>query len=227
MAITSPDSELDICNMALNRVGEKVITAAELLAAADLDPESEPRAMYCNIHYAQTRDALLRSHWWRFAKARAALVAAAAPTFEWSNAFTLPADFLREKSVYEDNATIHKNTVYSYELEDLTLLTDESECNLRYIKQVTLVTSFDPLFLEVFVLQLAIKLAYPCAGVGTAGRALVAEIKDELYRPKGLMSRVRALDRQEGERIGRSDRILWNSSRSANMGRIDSQLGGP
>ena len=353
MAIDSPDSELDICNMSLNRVGAQVITLALLTA------DSDPRAMYCNLHYAQTRDALLRSHWWRFAKARRdlkvvtngdfahwtsddpddwTLTETAAldevsqvgsgqghggtgqrmcniystadgtgvfmtqtvttvvgleykfsinintitagevgvlglptgnvtydetgvktvtftadatsfvltisggtavatditfdnvsiynvPAFEWSYGYVLPSDFLREKSVYEDNATIHKNTVYSYELEGNLLLTDESECNLRYIKQVTDVTLFDPLFLEVFILQLAIKFSYPLAGVGSAGRALVAEIKDELYRPNGLMARVRTIDRQEGERIGRGERVLWNTSRSSNMGRIDSKLG--
>lgn len=223
MAIASPSSETDICNMALNRIGAKALTAAEITA------NTEPRAIACNTHYAQTRDALLRSHWWRFAKARAALTATTTPTFEWSYAFTLPTDFLQEKSVYEDNSTLRRNTVYSYELEGSTLLTDESSCNLRYIKQVTTVTSFDPLFIECFVLQLALKLIYPIAGVGSAGRAMAAEIKNELYgtpRQPGLMAKVRALDKREGERIGRTDRILWNNSRSANFGRIDSKLGG-
>jgi len=222
MAIESPDSELDICNMTLNRVGETAITAIELTANTD------PRVIACTAHYPQTRDALLRSHLWRFAKARAELEAADAVDFEWAYAFTLPDDFLREKSVYEDNQSIHKNTVYSYELEGDTLLTNESSCKLRYIKQVTDVTLFDPLFIEVFVLQLALKIVYPIAGVGSAGRALAAEIKDELYgspRQPGLMARVRALDRQEGERIGRGDRVLWNTSRSSNQGRIDSRLG--
>ena len=216
MAIESPDSELDICNMAINKCGIKAITAAELTANTD------PSAIACNAHYAQTRDALLRSHWWRFAKARAELEAADAVDFEWAYAFDLPDDFLREKSVYEDNNTIRRNTVYSYEFEGDLLLSDEDSCSLRYIKQVSDVTLFDPLFIEVFVLQLALKIVYPIAGVGSAGRALAAEIKDEL---QGLMPRVRALDRQEGERIGRAERVLWNNSRSANFGRIDSQLG--
>ena len=220
--MAAPTTVLEIDNMALNRVGAKVITAAQLLA------NTEPRAIYCNLHYDQTRLSLLRSHWWRFAKARAELVAADAVDFEWSNAFTLPDDFLREKSVYEDNATIHKNTMFSYELEGNLLLTNESECNLRYIKNEETIANFDALFVEVFVLLLGLKIVVPIAGTGSAGRAIAVDIKEELYGSRGrpgLMARVRALDRQEGERIGRAERVLWNNSRSANRGRIDSQLG--
>jgi len=221
MAASKPATETDVCNIALNRIGEKSITVAQFAA------NSEPTPKLCNLHYAQTRDSLLRSHWWWFAKARAELEATDAVGFEWSNAFALPDDFLRLKSVFEDNATVHKNTVYSYELEESTLLTNESSCSLRYIKQVTDVQEFDPLFLEVFTLQLAIKLVYPLAGVGSGGQKLANELKAELYGRGGLMSRVRALTKKEGDSIGRADRVLWNASRSSNMGRIDSRLGGP
>ena len=142
---------------------------------------------------------------------------------------TLGGDGHKNENRNEDNNTIRKNTVYSYELEGTTLLSDEDSCSLRYIKQVTDVTKFSPLFLEVFVLQLALKLIPPLAGVGSAGQALAADIKLELYGSRGrpgLMARVRALERQEGDRIGRSERALWNNSRSANFGRIDSKLGG-
>lgn len=353
MAIESPDSELDICNMSLNRVGAKVITAAQLTA------NTEPRAMYCNLHYAQTRDALTRSHWWRFAGARADIklvangnfanwtsddpddwtatetgtdevsqvgagegyggtgakkcniysaadgtgvyitqtittvvgieykfsinintitagevavngiptgdvtydtagiktitftatattvdlviaggTAAATditfdnisiyvvPVFEWTYGYRLPSDFLAMRTVYGGEA-IH-NTPYSYVLEGKFLYSNENEMEIRYIKQVTTVTDFDPLFLEVFVLQLALKVVYPIAGIGSAGRAMAEELKGELYgspRKPGLMSRVRAMDKQESKRIGRADRHTWNDARFFNGGRRDDKLG--
>lgn len=360
MAIASPDSELDICNMALGRIGAKTVTSAQITA------DTEPRAIQCNLHYAQTRDALLRSHWWRFAGARIDLAvvtngdfanwtdddpddwtvtddavatdevsevgsgeghdgtgtkkcniysaadgtgvqiaqtistvvgldykfsininkitagelavenlpeptdgdtdwdstgtktvtftadatsfslvikgytAAATnitfdnisvvvvPAFEWTYGYTLPSDFLAFRSIWEDNNTIRENTVYSYALEGNLLLFNETGAKIRYTKQITTVTDFDPLFLEVFVLQLALKIVYPIAGVGSAGRALAAEIKHELYgspRQPGLMSKVRALDRYERERIGRSERPLWNNARYSLSGRRDDKLG--
>jgi len=352
MAIESPDSELDICNMALGKCGVKQITDALLTA------NTEPRAIQCNLHYAQTRDALLRSHWWRFAGARADirlvtngnfanwtsdnpddwtvtgevagtdevsevgsgegyggtglrkcniysttdgegiyitqtittvvgieykfsininkitegevgvnglptgdetydsigiktitftaddtsidLVIAGGtalatdvtfdnisvyvvPIFEWTYGYRLPTDFLAMRSVYGGGVLL--NTPYSYALEGKFLYSSENEMEIRYIKQVTAVTDFDPLFLEVFVLQLALKMIFPIAGVGSAGRAMAADIKEELYGRGGLMAKVRALDRQESEKIGRADKRLWNNSRSANFGRMDHKLG--
>jgi hypothetical protein len=214
MAASNPTTETDICNIALGGIGAKQITSTQF----DDTDTTNVQAIQCQLHYAQTRDALIRSHWWRFAKARAALVATTTPAFEWAYAFTLPTDFLLEKSVYEDNNSIKENTIYSYELEGNLLLTDESSCNLRYIKQVTAVTSFEPLFIEALVLQLELKLCMPL----TQDVKLKESIKDDIKR---IMPRILMIDRREESRIGRGERILWNNSRSANFGRIDSKLG--
>ena len=346
MAASSPTTETQVCNMALGRIG------AQQIADGLLDTEDSNHAIQCRLHYAQTRDALLRSHWWRFAKARVDLAvvtngdfahwtsddpddwtltetavtdevsevgsgeghggtgtkkcniysvadgtgvfmtqtvstvvgldykfsinidtltagevgvlglptgavsysttgiktvtftadatsfvltiaggtAAATdvtfddisiyvvPTFEWDYGFTLPTDFLRFKSFYEDNNGIRKNTYYSYELEGNLLMTNERPCQVRYIKQVTTVTDFDELFLEVFILKLAMKMCMPLA----QSPKLYESLKDDL---KLLMPSVRALDKMEGEHIGRASRGLWNDARHFNAGRIDSRLG--
>jgi hypothetical protein len=223
MAIASPSTETDICNMALGRIGEKTVTSAQITA------NTEPRAIQCNLHYAQSRDALLRSGLWRFARARDELTANdTSPDFEWDYAFDLPTDFLRLISVFSDNSALGQNTLFSYKLEGKQLLTDESTCYLRYIKKVTTVTDFEPLFIECLVLQLALKMVPAIAGVGSSGQILAREIRDELYgspRKPGLMSRVKALDRQETNTIGRSDRPLWNNARWSLDGRIDSKMG--
>ena len=55
MAIT----ETSLCNMALGRIGASQLT--------NLDTDSSDEATQCNLHLDTTRDALLRSHPWRFA----------------------------------------------------------------------------------------------------------------------------------------------------------------
>lgn len=55
MALT----ETELCNMALGRIG-----ASQLV---DLDTDSSTEATQCNLYLDATRDALLRSHPWRFA----------------------------------------------------------------------------------------------------------------------------------------------------------------
>jgi len=217
--MAAPSTALEIDNMALNRVGAKVITAAQLAADTEVSPK------YCNLHYDQTRRALLRSHWWRFARAREELSTTTTPDFEWDYAFDLPSDFLRLISVYENNTTASQNTLYSYKLEGSLLLSDQSSCYLRYVKDEETVSNFDPLFIEVLVLQLALKFTYPIAGTGSTGQRLATEIKQELYGRNGLMSRARVLDRQEMNTIGRADRKTWNDARVSNDSRIDSQMG--
>ena len=216
-----PTTKTDICNLSLSRIGAKAVTTAQITA------DTDPRAQHCNRHYEQTRDALIRSHWWRFASDRATLVAAATPSFEWSNAFDLPSDFLRMKSIFEDNNTTNKTSLLPFALEDDLLLFSESTCKIRYIKQVTDVTDFDPLFIEALVLQLALKLISPLAGVGSAGQSLLEKLEKELFGRGGAMERIRTMDRQETNTIPPNYLLSWAGSRLTNAGRIDSKLGSP
>jgi len=207
-------SETRICNAALSKIGSKRINNYED------DTESSPEAIQCRTHYEMTRDSLLRSHFWRFASARATLSEdTTEPDFEWDNQFILPTDFLRLKAVYDDNNTPNHKILYSFAIEGQRLLTDESSCEIRYIKKVTDVTKFDPLFVEVLVLQLALKLVGPLAGGAP-------KLQDVLQRELAtIMPSVRALDRQETNTIGRADMYPWVDVRQTRGGRIDSRLG--
>lgn len=246
--------DLDICNMALSRFGEKSVTAAQITANED------PNAVQCNRHYEQTRDALLRSFWWRFAGARIRLASAWAddtvyttdqyvsyssvwykcasahtsvtgggdngggepdtnttqwtaktdadmvPDVEWDLVFDLPADFLANRYTYDDNDA-HRS-LYSYKVEGNKYYTRESAVDYVYTKQVTTVTEFDPLFIEVLVLSLAVKMVLPIS----QDDDLYRDLKEELYGSRGrsgLMSKVRVMDRQEQNTKGLYDYNTW------------------
>ena len=209
MALSETFNETAICNMSLAKLG-----ANKTLKNVETDTSTEARE--CRLHYEQTRDALERSHFWRFAAARAELVATTDPDFEWDNAFTLPTDFLAFRSVYDN--TLVDNTRRSYAIEGLKFLTNDSTVNLRYTKQVTDVAQFDSLFVEVLVLQLALKLT----SLAGATPKIRESLKDDL---KLLMPSVRALDRQEARGKGRADQFTWSDVRATRGGRIDSRLG--
>ncbi len=195
-------SETDICNQALGVIGA--------LRIDNLDDTSEPnpQTIQCRLHYEQTRDALIRSHYWRFASTRANLTEdSESPDFEFDNQFDLPDDFMRLKSVFGDNSTATENTRYSFAIEGQLLLTNDSTVELRYIKKVTDVTEFDPLFIEVLILKLALKLTGPLTGGSL-------KIKQAIHVDlKPLMSQVRAIDRQETNTIGRLNRRPWAEAR--------------
>ena len=331
-----PDCKTDICNMALGRIGHKQTTEALITA----DPCIDPTAIQCNLLYEQTRDALLRSYWWRFAGERIDLAvvtngdfahwtsddpddwtateagtddvsqvgagegyggtgtkkcniysaadgtgvqiaqtittvvgleykfsinidtitagelavenlpeptdgdtdwdstgvktvtftadatsfslvikgytAAATditfdsisvvvvPEFEWSYGYTLPSDFLAMRSIWGENQS-KENTIYSYALEGDLLLSNENSMKIRYTKREVTVNNFDPLFIEVLVLSLAVKL---CMAIGQDDK-MYRDLREELYGRKGLMSRVRAMDKQEQNTKGIYDHNTW------------------
>ncbi len=205
-------SETKICNLALARIGAKRIN--------DLDTDSTVPAIQCRTHYEQTRDALIRSHYWRFASARATLSQDTTdPDFEWDNQFILPNDFLRLKTLFGDNNTVNDKLRRSFAIEGQRLLTNESTVEMRYIKKVTDVTEFDPLFVQVLALLLADAMVGPLAG---GDEKIAARIERQL---KKLMPAVRALDRQETNTSGRAERFTWVDVRQTRGGRIDSKLG--
>lgn len=188
-------NETKICNMALGKLGAKRIN--DLGDATNTKPE----AVQCRLHYEPTRDALLRSHSWRFARARKKLSQDTTdPAFEWDNQFILPNDFLRFRSIYEEDGATSKSRRHA--IEGQRLLTNLSTVSLRYIKKVTDPTEFDPLFVKVLVWLLADEMIGPLAGgdekiQGKIDRAL-----------KLLMPKVFAVDMDETDVGGRSDWIL-------------------
>jgi len=197
----------DICNMALGKIG-----ASQIKNLADTT-ENIPSAIQCRLHFEQTRDSLIRSHYWRFASARAELTQDTTdPAFEWDSQFILPDDFMRLKSVWGDNFTPTGNTELSFAIEGQRILTNEASVDIRYIKKVEDPDEFDSLFVEVLVLHLALKLVAPLSGANPKlQQVLVTELRL-------VMPRVRALDRQETNTIGRINRRPWVEARISGGG---------
>lgn len=260
--MASPESKTDICNMALGRVGHELTTVALIEADTDTD------AKICNLHYEQTGDALLRSHWWRFAGARIRLASAWAtsivyttdqyvsnndvwykcvvahtsasasepphanwttlvaadytPKVEWDFMFDLPEDWLADRYTYGDNDA-HRSP-YSYKVEGDKYLTSENAVDYVYTKRITDVTKFDPLFIEVYVLSLALKFSM---AIGQ-DKEMYTLIKEELWgtpRQRGLMSKVRTMDKQEQNTAGIYSYNTWLAAFKTS--REPTHLGGP
>ena len=201
----------EICNMALGRLGAKRIGTYEDTS------ESSVETIQCRLHYEQTRDALIRSHRWRFARGRATLSANATyaaddNAFEYDYAYDLPVDFLAMQQPYEGVPGL-VGTHYTYSPEGKQILSNEDEMEIKYIKRVEDPNEFDPLFIEVLVLSLAIKLVMPLSGSGSDGEAVRAGLYQELHgtpQLPGLMSRVRQMDKEETETFGESG--TWNDA---------------
>lgn len=279
--------EIDICNQALSQIG-----AAKVVLATQSTSVEGIRA---NDFYAQTRDSLLRSFNWNFAKARSVLsqlktiefdtspgpnpfavgdvitgvssgatatiltvtsdveyeitylsgtftdgetitnasvqnvawngipvvygtdnvvwyesgdqvvcgigypiVTSVTPEFTYQYKFVLPSDFDR----FCQN---HPGSYRRYAIEGNYVLSDDTTFNCRYIRKVTDTTLFDPLFIEILVLQLQLKFIPAIAGTNTPG--LIDRIERRLA---SVTARARAINHSENEQSGRSD---WNNAR--------------
>jgi hypothetical protein len=178
------NSEADICNLALAHLGEAPIVSLQ-------DDSVAGRA--CFLHYAATRDAVLRSHRWNFAQARVVLSRlSAAPSFGWAYQFPLPADCLR---VLEFNGSEAGDVVSDeYIIEGRNILTDDDAAEIVYIRKVTEVGLMDALFIQALAVALAISLSETIRG--TTGKT--AELTQAYERMTASLAR--RVDANEGRR---------------------------
>lgn len=148
--------------------GADIITAKALLllgvSATSLDGE---KSQIANETYKTTRDEILKANAWNFAlKQSAALSAATAPNWEYTNSFELPTDCLRVLEVYNvSDARVYDWKVVGYTSTDkLRLMINSTSAEVKYIAQITDTAKFDALFTNCLVYLLASRLAMPLAG---------------------------------------------------------------
>lgn len=173
-------ADTDICNLALSRIGHY-----DLLSSLD---EASKAAKLCKINYAPTRDAVLRAHPWNFAIKRVTLASDdAVIPFEYAYRFPLPSDCLK---VVRTNLDA-EGCPADYRIEGRALLTDESVVSIEYIAQVTDVTLYDALFVDLLAQRLAMELVIPMTDNATAYKTLA-----DVYQAK--LTEARSTDAQEG-----------------------------
>lgn len=166
-------SSTAICNRALQKLGAKRITSLS---------DDSVNARACSNAYDATRKALLREYDWSFARGRDSIAADAdEPAFGKARSFTLPANCIRVLGRYPED------TVYDtdWEVEERKIFTDESApLEIRYTKDVTDTTLFDPLFDEALAAELAYELCEELTQSNTKKEALRQDKKDAINRAR-------------------------------------------
>lgn len=194
-------SETDICNLALTRIGHTTITSlTQGNKAADL----------CLLHYALSRDALLRAHPWNFSIKRATLAqSATTPNHEFTYYHVLPTDCLKvlrtswEADGYSSTAVYgfpgingYNGEPTPYRIENVTnvgkcLACNESSVSIEYVAKITDAAQFDALFVDLLAQRLAAELAPAFTDTQTMATAMW-----NIYQSK--LAEARTTDAQEG-----------------------------
>lgn len=141
-------SEVGICNQALQLLGASSITTLT---------EGSVNANACNLIYEDTRDALIRSHPWKFAIKITQITAnVTAPAFGRARSFTLPDDYLAPLPPYPEDHDINLDWIRE---GDAIYTDDSSPLDFRYVAQITDPDEMDVLFRKALSATLALELA--------------------------------------------------------------------
>jgi hypothetical protein len=170
-------SQVDVANRALSKIGD-----ARIISLGD-DSEA---AILLNSMFDVMRDAELRAHPWNFSIKRASLAAlVSTPAYGFPNEYQIPGDCLRllmvgEAYVGSSQSNYRSMPEQVYQIEGLKILTHyTAPLKVKYIKQVTNVGEWDPLFVEYF----ATVLAHECC----ERLAQSSSLKETLRRDKAEM----------------------------------------
>lgn len=201
MALSAPTSAVAVCNLALSQLKEAT-------RVTQLDPPTSATEETCALWYEQERMALLRQTTWSHSTTRIQLAPSATqPVFGSRKAFDLPDGFIRLVQIQqgEDDgfANFIRADFYSIEGNQIlisNLISDSDIVNLRFIFDNKVVASWDPLFINLLAINLAIRMAPNFGTTAQRRMATLLELQDRLNRE------ARAIDSQENppRRIQRS-----------------------
>lgn len=136
-------SAIDIANSALVTLGESPISSFE---------DSTNTATVVSVKWDIIRRSTLALHTWNFALKRSYLARTeASPEYKYAYKYGVPSDCLRVVEVYLDQ---------DYKRERRAIYTNNEECQIKYIADITTPEEWDPLFVEAVAAKLAVELAY-------------------------------------------------------------------
>lgn len=199
-------SVVDICNLALARLGDTATVAS-------IDPpEGSAQAEHCAHFYPMARDALLEMHAWGFATRRAALAPLAGDAYGWGFAYAGVNDSVRLLGVLAPNTPANGESqhyeVVSREGAVPIILTNQARAELLYVARVTDTTVYSPLFVEALAWLLASHLAGPLIK-GVSGSQMAMQC---YQRFAAVLGQARASD--ANQRHVRNDHVPeWMAAR--------------
>ena len=177
-------TELDICNLALSRLGDSAIVASIN------PPEGSAQAEHCARFYPIARGVVLEAHNWLFATRRLPLSRLDTDTFNWAYAYAVPNQTLKVISVLPPTGSSEDDS-QDYEIESgdsaNVILTNQPDAVAKVLVLITDTTRYSYHAADAIAWLLASYLAGPLlkneAGAAAAAkcfqayRAVIGEAK--------------------------------------------------
>ena len=210
MTITS---ETDIGNLALDLLSAGTVQ--------DIVTPTSPTEELLSRWYDQVRRKVLREHPWNFAAKRTILAASGtAPDFGYTAAYPVPTDFIRLLTIQDTNGNDIQGQEYGFEFVGtqrcVVTNAEGGQLRVRYVYDITDVSKFDPLFIQLFAHELAMAIAYKITesngNVERLGQlakmaAGMAKSIDGQENPPKLITRSKGINSRRNLMGNRTDRI--------------------
>lgn len=169
------NSRVDICNLALSKIGASSIIS--------LDDET-PEAVACKRVYDALRDSVLYDFPWDFALVRATLSQiSSSDAWDYSYAYQLPTDPYCLRVVGTDG-----DEEYGWVVEGRVLYTNKESIKVKYITRMDDVSQYSPMFVNMFATMIASDLAIPLTGDAKTASDLTNKYLVWLEEAKGASS---------------------------------------
>lgn len=219
-------SEVEICNLALSRLGDSATIASIN------PPEGSAQAEHCQRWYPVARDAVLELHDWGFATVRIALAEVASNWAQWQHTYAYPADCLKVLEILDstatddfsmampvncyDNGSSSRGAIYTPQpfttesdaVGNKIILTNQANALARYTRYITDTTKFSPLFRDTLSWYLASYLAGPVL----KGETGIAVGQKCLQMAMGLLPQAKIASAQQQRQVP-SHSVPWLAGR--------------
>lgn len=160
-------SVIDICNSALDKLGQTPITSLT---------DGNRAAKLCQRNWPLVRDQVLRDHPWNFATARAILApTTTAPAWGFGAAFPMPTDCLRLMEVLDHSQG-------EYQVEGESILADGTVLRIRYVRRIEDPNAYDAQFCHAVSIALALDMCEALTQSTTKVQLLDEQYKQALLR---------------------------------------------
>ena len=160
-------SAVDICNLALARIGDIANVQA-------IDPpEDSAQGAHCARFYPMARESMLESYDWAFSRARITLTPIDTDDVTaWAYTYAMPTTALRAINVLIPESESPQEFELERDASGVTAIrTNAANAVLRYTLKVTDTALYSPLFIDALAWLLASYLAGPIIK-GDAGAAM-------------------------------------------------------
>lgn len=162
-------SEIEICNIALSRLG--------ISRSINALTEQSKEAGACSLHYAPARDAVLSDFPWNFATKRVALADLNDPPSDWRYAYRYPTDCMRLIEIMTPGTrtpTARQRIEYATGSDSdgtgKLIYTDEPNAWVKYVGKVVDTNMFDAIFRDALAWRMAGEMAMQLTGNGNLGQ---------------------------------------------------------